>query len=230
MTTGFFGGRDLKSHFFQAKASTFVGLTQSGTNSVNLPPGSQVGDLALFYACENTSSTASGTQAIAAGPAGWNALSGAAVAQIGTTPVFNSRGVWWKKLVQADLDAVSVSFTIGSLGVASACGVLVFRGGNSFTIVSSGGTSGTAVNTVLPAKPAGTKVMVYLLTMRADLNEVIANAGTAPGSSNWTNVYPGAMFAGAFFFRDPNTWVTGEAGRWTWTTTSQGFQHNIAIL
>jgi hypothetical protein len=222
----FFGGLELHSRFYQKTRSAFVGLQQSGSNSVALPPGSAVGDMALFYGCENTSSTASGVQGIAAGPAGWTVMSGAGVAQISTTPTFTTRGLWWKKLVQADITAGVVSFTIGSLGITAACGVLVFRGGSTFSLVSSGGISGTQVNTSTPAKPANAILMIYLLTLRADLNEVI----TPDTGHNWTNLYPGAMFAGAFFFRDPATWVAAEAGHWSWTTTSGGFQHNIAIL
>lgn len=234
MTTGFFGGRDLKSHFFQAKSATFVGLTQAGSNSIVLPPGSQVGDLALFYGCENTSATASGTQAIAAGPTGWTSLSGAGVAQVSTTPTFTTRGVWWKKLVAADLDVAAgqggtgngvVSFTVGTLGIASACGVLVFRGGTSFSLRSSGGTSGVTISRAIPVAVTGAKVYICLLCLRADLNEVIT-----PAQATWVNVYPGAMFAGAFFFRDPSQWVGGEIDQFSWTTSSQGFQHFIAIL
>lgn len=220
----FFGGLELHSRFYQKTRSAFVGLQQSGSNSVALPPGSAVGDMALFYGCENTSSTASGTQGIAAGPTpGWTTMS--APAQISTAPTFTTRGVWWKKLVQADITAGVVSFTVGSLGITAACGILVFRGGSAFSLVSSGGISGTSVNTSTPAKPANALLMIYMLTLRADLNEVIT-----PDVHNWTNLYPGAMFAGAFFFRDPATWVVAEAGHWSWTTTSGGFQHNIAIL
>lgn len=221
----FFGGLELHSRFYQKTRSAFVGLQQSGSNSVALPPGSAVGDMALFYGCENTSSTAAVGQAISAGPTpGWTTMN--SPVQIGTTPVFCSRGVWWKKLVAADILAGVVSFTVGTLGITSACGILVFRGGTSFSLISSGGTSGAFVNTSTPAKPANAILMIYLLTLRADLNEVI----TPDPGHNWTNIYPGAMFAGAFFFRDPATWVVAEAGHWQWTTTTPGFQHNIAIL
>lgn len=221
----FFGGLELHSRFYQKTRSSFVGLQQSGTNSVALPPGSAVGDMALFYGVENTSSTASGIQGIAAGPAGWTALSGAGVAQFSTTPTFSTRGIWWKKLVQADITAGVVSFTIGSLGITAACGVLVFRGGSTFALVSSGGVSGTSINQALPADPVTEILMVNLLCLRADLAEVI----TQP--TGYTNLYPGAMFAGAFFFCGPATYtpLAGTVAHWSWTTTSGGFNHNIKL-
>lgn len=233
MATGFFGGRDLKSHFFQAKASTFVGLAQSGSNSINLPAGAQVGDLALFYGCENTSATASGTQAIASGPAGWTVLTGTqgSTAQVSTAPVFLTRAIWWKKLVAADIAVANggtgtgvVSFTIGTLGVASACGVMVFRGGTQF--------NGTAFNTMdsrvsqnftAPAKIAGCKLVIFMNCLRADLAEVI----TKPAA--FTSAYPGVMFAGAFFFCDPNSYVVGSIISTSWTTSSGGSNQVVMV-
>lgn len=232
MATGFFGGRDLKSHFFQARPATFVGLAQAQTNSLNLPAGAQVGDLALFYGVENTSATSSGIQGIAAGPTGWTVLTGAqgSVAQVSTTPAFITRGIWWKKLVAADIAVASggtgtgvVSFTVGSLGIAGACGVCVFRGGTQYNGVSDltfdGRTSLSATGMV---KQTGAKVYILLMCMNATLAETITQP---PG---FTSTYPGAMFAGAFFFQDPSTF-TQRTLTVSWTSASGGSFQQIDI-
>lgn len=181
-----------------------------------------MGDLAIVYGCVNTSSTSSGVQAIAAGPAGWTSMSGAGVAQVGTVPVFLTRGIWWKVLNAGDIAAGVVTYALGTLAVASGTGILVFRGATVPTLLSSGGVSGTAVNQSQPVVSAGAKLYVNLMCMRADLAEVI----TPP--VGWTNIYPGVMFAGSFFFSDPPTYAAqcaGIVGHWSWTSNCQGFNH-----
>lgn len=226
---GFFGGRDLCNRIWapQTRVTTLVGNTQAQTNTVNLPPGPLPGDLALFYGIVNTSSSdlTPSTQGISAGPAGWTPLSGAALAQVATTPVFVTRAVWWKVLTAADIATAAVSFTPGSLVTFAACGVMVFRGASVFTLLSSGGVgASTSVNQSQPATSAGTKLYINLMCLRADLAEVIHPP------AGWTNVYPGVMFAGAFYFSDPTTYAAqcaGIVGNWSWTTASGGFNHFI---
>lgn len=235
MTTGFFGGRDLKSHFFQTKSATFVGVAQTQSNSLNLPAPAQVNDMAIFYGVVVTSATASGTQAVAAGPSGWTILGSAqgGPVQVSTAPQFLSRGVWWKKLTAADIAVANggtgtgvVSFTLGTLATLSACGVMVFRGGTTVAPLSFN-TFDNSIHdfTTSPAKTTTPKLYVMALCLRPDLNEVI----TPP--SGWVNIFPGAMVAGAFFFYDPSTYpgsVTTSPGP-SWTTSSGGALNFIVI-
>lgn len=220
----FFGGLELHSRFYQKTRSAFIGLKQTQNNSVAIPPGSAVGDLALVYGCVNTSSTSSGILAISSAPAGWTSLSGAGVAQVSTTPTFTTRGIWWKILTAGDIAAGVVTYGLGTLAVSSATGILVYRGGTTFTLLASGGVTGTAINQSQPVVSAGAKLYINLLCLRADLAETIT---PPPG---WTNIYPGVMFAGAFFFSDPATYAAqcaGIVGHWSWTTSSGGFNHWI---
>lgn len=223
----FFGGKDLHSRFFQKNRSAFVSIKQAQSNSLNLPAGSAPGDLALFYGIVNTSSSATtpSTQAISAGPTGWTALSGAGLAQVSTTPTFTSRAIWWKVLTAGDITTSVVSYTLGTLVTTSACGVMVFRGASTFSLLSSGGVGvSTSVNQSQPVASAGAKLYINLLCLRADLAETI----TPP--TGWVNIYPGVMFAGAFFFVDPATYnatMAGVIGHWSWTTSSGGFNHFI---
>lgn len=223
---GYFGGRDLCNRIWtpQTRNTTVVGNKQTQNNTAAIPSGALVGDLALVYGCVNTSSTSSGTLAIASAPTGWTSLSGAGVAQISTTPTFTTRGIWWKVLTLADLNTGTVTYGLGTLAVSSATGIMVFRGASTFTLLSSGGVSGTAVNQSQPVASAGAKLYINLLCLRADLAEVI----TPP--TGWVNAYPGVMFAGAFFFADPTTYngtMAGVVGHWSWTTSSGGFNHYL---
>lgn len=208
--------------------TTFLGAGQAQSNSISLKGlvatwGAPLapGDLALYYGTVNTSSTSSGIQGIAAGPTGWTTLSGAGVVQFGTSPVFVTRGIWWRVLTQADIDGDTVSFTPGSLAVASACGIMIFRGATTPALVSStSSTSGlTHANASNPSTVSlnGEKLAVLLITFRADLAETI----TAP--SVWQDPVAGVKFAGDFYFADPTTYansIASTVSAISWTTAS----------
>lgn len=215
-----------------------TGLGQSQSNSITLssvsarfgaPPAP--GDLALYYGCVNTSATSSGILGISSSPAGWTSLSGAGIAQFSTTPVFATRGIWWKVLTAADIATDVVSYGTGTLATAAACGMMIFRGGSTFTLRSSGGGSGTAVSQALPVKPVGLSLMIDLICTRADLAEVISPVSGFVNFGTYQNSYPGVMFAGAFYFCDPITYtgIASGTARWQWTTSSGIFNHNISI-
>lgn len=220
---------------------TITGLGQAQSNSLTISGVSSKfgaapapGDLALYYGCVNTSATASGIQAIAAGPTGWTALSGAGVAQVSTTPTFTTRGIWWKVLTAADIATDTVSYSTGTLATFSACGMMIFRGGgNTFTLRSSGGVGTTNnVNFAFPAKPVGLSVMIELFCLRADLAETLSALGSPfTAALNFHNSYPGVMFAGAFYYSDPTSYTAAasQTGSWGWTTASSGFHHEISI-
>lgn len=218
---------------------SIVGLGQSQSNSLTLsgvgarfgtPP--QPGDLALFYGVVNTSATSSGIQAISAGPAGWTALSGAGIAQFTTSPTFATRGIWWRVLTAADIATDTVSYSTGILATVAASGMMIFRGGSSFTLRSSGGPDNvTAVSQALPAKPVGLQLMIDLICLRADLAETISTVSGFVNFGTYQQSYPGVMFAGAFFFCDPATYtgIASGVARWAWTTLSGCINHNISI-
>lgn len=202
-----------------------TGAGQAQSNSIVLPVGAKAGNLALFYGIVNTSSSSSGILGISSGPTGWTNLSGAGnTVQDSTSPVFVTAGLWWKLLTAADINAGTVTFGLGTLATAAACGVMCFGGaGTAFTGIefSTFDNLISRANTD-PALPVNAKLMILIYRLRADLAETI----TPP--AQWQTSFPNVNFAGAFFFCDPLNYAAG-AHTTTWTTHSGGIVSVVSI-
>ena len=129
-------------------ADTTVGGTNGGTTTLALPAGAQVGDIAIL-AWVISSGSFSGIT----GAPNWN--------QIGRYDGFGSLQIWWKQLMQADLDAA----TGGTLKIdatsSPAWALAVYRGGTMATERSRAGVSGG-------------QITVPGFTKRADCKRVVA--------------------------------------------------------